>query len=79
MRFKIFKTNVELQKGNKIKTVNSDRGGEYYGRCDETGRNPGPSARYLQEYGIDAKYKMPRAPQQNGIVERRNRKLLNMV
>jgi hypothetical protein len=52
--FKIFKTNVELQKGKKIKAVNSDRGGEYYGRYDETGRNPGPFAKYLLECGIDA-------------------------
>ena len=36
-------------------------------------------ARYLQECGIDAKYTMPGTPQQNGIVERRNRTLLDMV
>ena len=77
--FKVFKTNVELQKGKKIKAVNSDRGGEYYGRYDETGRTPGPFARYLQECGIDAKYTMPGIPQQNGIAERRNRTLLDMV
>ena len=64
--FKVFKTNVELQKGKKIKAVNSDRGGEYCGRYDETGRNPGPFARYLQKCGIEAKYTMPGIPQQNG-------------
>ena len=36
-------------------------------------------ARYLQECGIDAKYTMPGIPQQNGIAERRNRTLLDMV
>jgi hypothetical protein len=52
----IFKTNVELQKGKEIKVVNSDRGEEYYGRYDETRRNPRPFARYLHERGIDARY-----------------------
>ena len=44
--------------------VNSDRGGEDYGRCDEIGRNPEPFTKYLQECGIDAQYIMcsdPRA------------------
>ncbi|KAL5581199.1 hypothetical protein UlMin_013641 [Ulmus minor] len=50
--FKAFKTKVELQKGKKIKVVNSDRGGEYYDRYDETGCNPGPFANFLQECGI---------------------------
>ena len=77
--FKIFKTNVELQKGKKIKAVNSDRGGKYYGRYDETGRNPGPFARYLHECGIDAKYTRPGTLQHNRIAERRNRTLLDMV
>ncbi|XP_062113042.1 uncharacterized protein LOC133824186 [Humulus lupulus] len=77
--FKIFKTKDELQKGKKIKAVNSNRGGEYYGRYDENGRNPGPFVRYLQECGIDARYTMPSTPQHNGIAERRNRTLLDMV
>ena len=34
--------------------VHFDKCGEYYGRYDETGRNPGPFAKYLQECGIDA-------------------------
>ena len=53
--------------GKKIKAVNSDGGGEYYGRYDESGRNPWPFARYLQECGIDARYTIPGTPQQNGI------------
>ena len=52
--FKAFKTKIELQQGKKIKVVHSDRGGEYYGRYDETRRNLGPFARYLQECVIDA-------------------------
>ncbi|KAH9714963.1 Integrase catalytic domain-containing protein [Citrus sinensis] len=77
--FQAFKANVELQKGKKIKAVRSDRGGEYYGRYDETGRNPGPFAKFLQECGIEAQYTMPGTPKQNGIAERRNRTLLDMV
>ena len=38
--------------------VHSDRGGEYYGRYDETGCNLEPFAKYLQECGIDAQYTM---------------------
>ena len=34
--------------------VHFDKDGEYYGRYDETGRNTGPFAKYLQECGIDA-------------------------
>ena len=53
--------------------------GEYYGRYDETERNPRPFVKYLQECGIDAQYTMSGTPQHYGIVERRNRKLLDMV
>ena len=45
--FKAFKAKVELQQGKMIKVVHSERGDEYYGRYDETRRNPGPFARYL--------------------------------
>ena len=37
--FKAFKAKVELQHEKKIKVVHSNRGGEYYGRYDETRRN----------------------------------------
>ena len=37
--FKASKEKVELQQGKEIKVLHSDRGGEYYGRYDETGRN----------------------------------------
>ena len=49
--FKSFKAAIELKTGKRIKCVRSDRGGEYYGRYDETGRNPGPFARFLDECG----------------------------
>ena len=59
-----------------IKVVHYDRGRKYYGRYDETRRNPGP---FVKECGIDAQYTMSDTPQQNGITNRRNRTLLNMV
>ncbi|KAL6342702.1 hypothetical protein AAG906_013108 [Vitis piasezkii] len=46
---------------NSIKVVKSNKGGEYYGRYDETGRNLDHSLSF------------------NGVVERRNRTLLDMV
>jgi hypothetical protein len=59
--------------------VRSDRGGEYYGRYTEDGQAPGPFAKFLQEHGIVAQYTMPGSPDQNGVAERRNRTLLDMV
>ena len=77
--FKIFKAEVEKQCGKQIKIVRSDRGGEYYGRYTEDGQAPGPFAKFLQEHGIVAQYTMLGSPDQNGVAERRNRTLLDMV
>ncbi|KAA0052114.1 Retrovirus-related Pol polyprotein from transposon TNT 1-94 [Cucumis melo var. makuwa] len=77
--FKSFKAEVELQLGKKIKVVKSDRGGEYYGRCNRSGQQrSGPFAKYLEECGIVPQYIMPRKPSMNGVVERRNRTLKDM-
>jgi transposase InsO family protein len=77
--FKIFKAEVEKQCCKQIKIMRSDKGGEYYGRYTEDGQAPGPFAKFLQEHGIVAQYTMPGSPDQNGVVERRNRTLLDMV
>ncbi|RVW25895.1 Retrovirus-related Pol polyprotein from transposon TNT 1-94 [Vitis vinifera] len=77
--FKVFKAEVEKQYGKQIKIVRSDRGGEYYGRYLEDGQSPGPFAKFLQEHGIVAQYTMPGSPDQNGVAERRNRTVLDMV
>ncbi|RVX16743.1 Retrovirus-related Pol polyprotein from transposon TNT 1-94 [Vitis vinifera] len=45
----------------------------------EDGQTPGPFAKFLQEHGIVAQYTMSGFPDQNGVVERRNRTLLDMV
>ena len=78
-KFKIFKLEVENQLDLKIKIVRSDRGGEYYGRHTPYGQVPGPIASFLQENGIIAQYSTPGEPQQNGVAEKRNRTLMDMV
>ena len=78
--FKSFKAEVELQLGKKIKAVKSDRGGEYYGRYDGSGEQRlGPFSIFLKECGIVPHYTIPGKPSMNGVAERRNRTLQNMV
>lgn len=43
------------------------------------GQLPGPFAKFLKEEGIIAQYSMPGTPQQNGVAERRNGTLMDMV
>ena len=62
-----------------MKIIRYDRGGEYYERYDETRQHPGPFAKLLRKRGICAQYSMPGTPQQNGVSERRNRTLMDMV
>ena len=51
--FKIFKVEVENQLGKRIKAFRSDRGGEYYGRYDGSGKQRrGPFAKFLEGCGI---------------------------
>ena len=78
--FKNFKAEVENQLSKKIKAVRSNRGGEYYGRYDGFGEQRlRPFAKYLMDCGIVPQYTMPRTPSQNGVVERWNRTLKDMV
>ena len=78
-KFKIFKVEVENQHDLKIKIVRSDYGEEYYGRHTPYSQVPKHFARFLQENGIVAQYSTPDEPQQNGVAERRNRTLMDMV
>ncbi|GJY28100.1 retrovirus-related pol polyprotein from transposon TNT 1-94 [Tanacetum coccineum] len=64
-----FKTEVENQLGKKIKVVRSDRGGEYVA----------PFAELCAKHGIRHEFTAPYSPQQNGIAERKNRTLKEMV
>ena len=75
----VFINEVERQLDRKVKVVKSDRGGEYYGKFNEHGQCPGPFAKFLESRGICAQYTMPGTPQQNGVAERRNRTLMDMV
>ena len=69
-KFKEFKAEVEKQLGKSIKTLRSDRGGEY---MDYEFKD------YLIENGITSQLSAPGTPQQNGVAERRNRTLLEMT
>ena len=68
--FKAFKAEVENQLEKHIKILRSDRGGEYLS---------GEFQQYLIDNGIISQFSTPGTPQQNGVAERRNRTLLNMV
>ena len=59
--------------------MRSDRGGEYYGKNDESDQNLGPFAKFFEKKDICAQYTMPGTPQQIGVAERHNRTLKNMV
>ena len=77
--FKVFKAEVEKQCKKQIKIMRMDRGGECYDRYTEDGQVPGPFAKFLQKHGIVALYTMPGFPPQNGVAERRNRTLKDIV
>ncbi|XP_075076904.1 uncharacterized protein LOC142163508 [Nicotiana tabacum] len=76
---KVFINEVERQLDRKVKIIRSDKCGEYYGKYNESGQCPGPFAKFLEERDICAQYTMPGTPQQNGVAERRNQKLMDMV
>ncbi|KAJ9566373.1 hypothetical protein OSB04_002339 [Centaurea solstitialis] len=69
-RFKEFQNEVQNQLDRKIKFLRSDRGGEYL--SDEFDN-------HLMECGIVSQLTPPYTPQMNGVSERRNRTLLDMV
>ena len=75
----VFIKEVERQLDRKVKIVRSDRGGEYYGKHGESGKNLGPFAKFLKRHDICAQYTMPGTSQQNGVAERRNRTLMDIV
>ncbi|KAL0362100.1 UNVERIFIED_CONTAM: Retrovirus-related Pol polyprotein from transposon TNT 1-94 [Sesamum calycinum] len=66
VRFKEFRLEVETQTGRKIKTLRSDRGGECLS---------GEFIDYLKENSIISQW----TPQLNGVAERRNLTLLDMI
>lgn len=71
-------TEVERQLDRKLKIVRLDRGGEFYGKYNETG-HPGLFAKLLERLGICAQHTMHDMPQQNGVAERCNRTIMDKV
>ena len=66
--FKNYKPEVENKLNRRIKAVRSDRGGEYYGRYDDSGeQRPGPFAKFLEQCGIVSQCTMPGTPTMNGV------------
>ncbi|KAK9053340.1 hypothetical protein SSX86_029973 [Deinandra increscens subsp. villosa] len=68
--FKSFKSEIEGKLGSKIKSLRSDRGGEF------------TSQEFNEFCSLNGIYRLlttPYSPQQNVIVERRNRSIMNMT
>ncbi|GKB28169.1 retrovirus-related pol polyprotein from transposon TNT 1-94 [Tanacetum coccineum] len=68
--FKEFKARVEKQSGSFIKCLRTDRGGEY---------NSTEFKEFCKEHGIKRQLTTAYTPQQNGVAERKNRTIMNMV
>nr|GEZ19849.1 hypothetical protein [Tanacetum cinerariifolium] len=68
--FKVFQKEVENQLGKTIKSLHSDRGGEYTSQ---------EFLDHLKDHGIIAHRTHPYTPQHNGVSKRRNITLLDMV
>ncbi|GJT70761.1 retrotransposon protein, putative, ty1-copia subclass [Tanacetum coccineum] len=68
--FKVFQKKVENQLGKTIKSLRSDRRGEYMSQ---------EFLDHLRDHGIISHRTPPYTPQHNGVSERRNRTLLDMV
>ena len=65
-----YKAEVENQLDKKIKRLRTDRGGEY---------NTNSLREFCEKNGIIHEFTAPYSPQQNGIAERKNRTLKNMM
>jgi transposase InsO family protein len=68
--FQKFKALVEKESGCHIASLRSDNGGEF---CSKEFNN------FCTKHGIQRQYTTPYTPQQNGVVERRNRTITEMA
>ena len=68
--FKKFKALVQKQKGSNIKTIRNYRRGEYTSRESEE---------YCKNEGIQKQLTSGYTPQQNGVSERRNSTIIELV
>ncbi|XP_033129820.1 uncharacterized protein LOC103872873 isoform X1 [Brassica rapa] len=69
-KFKNFRKSVTQETQTEIKTFRTDRGGEFTSHEFQ---------HYCDKHGINRHLTAPYSPQQNGVVERRNRTLLEMT
>ncbi|KAG7594051.1 Integrase catalytic core [Arabidopsis thaliana x Arabidopsis arenosa] len=69
-KFKVFKNMVEKETEEKILTFRTDRGGEFVSAEFNS---------FCEEFGIKRHLTAPYSPQQNGVVERRNRTMMEMT
>jgi len=69
-RFKHYKEKIERETGKKVKSLRCDGGGEYTGKVFQS---------YLTEHGIIQRITPAYTPEHNGIAERANRTIMEMV
>ena len=69
-KFKIWLKLVENESGKKLKKLCTDRGGEFTSNEFNA---------YCKERGIKRDLTVAHTPQQNGVVERKNRTVVEMV
>lgn len=67
--FKKFRAQVEKGQKGRIGTFRTDRGGEFMSK---------EFVSYCEDHGITRHFTAPYTPQQNGVVERRNRTVVEM-
>ena len=65
-----FRAKVEKSSGYEIKILRSDRGGEFLSKSFQ---------RVCEQGGIKHQFTAPYTPQQNGVVERKNRSVMEMA
>ncbi|PRQ55598.1 putative RNA-directed DNA polymerase [Rosa chinensis] len=70
LAFHIFKLRVENLLSTSIKTLRSDGGGEFTSNSFKL---------YLTQHGIQHQLSCPHTPQQNGVVERKHRHIIEMA
>ncbi len=61
---------LDLELLGSLKRIRSDNGGEFKNACFE---------QFCNEKGLEHEFVSPRVPQQNGVVERKNRSLVEMA
>ena len=68
--FKKYAKQIQNEKSISIASIRSDHGGEFQNSSFED---------FCEEHGISHDFSAPRTPQQNGVVERKNRSLIELA